>query len=403
MRPTTPCPSLADVDLGDGVHLRLAHEDEYRRLGDALVSAFSSSMTVTDGYEKRLRDITGHSRDSHIWVLVDSSGDVHGGYITPKPDMLDSAHFEFHILGVAPSARGHGYGRQMVFHAFRLAAYYGYEGVEIHSEPKMTFAHRLYYSCGFKRRPDWETKVVDGGERLLFFYYAIKPHAPTDRKDRKEAAMPSADSNLESLLGHDAICPKPYGSVPRPFPNGKAPEPLVLEVADGNAMATALARLAERLDDPGLSIRSERPNSPIATLRTMKGILLTDDWRTMGRTLSMVDAADTLYPSSVEGLRASIDLEDSRIVYDIVGNIPDAVTNGLENPVEMRIMYARLGWFEHTLATHDSVLPYGVTETDYMLAGAFRLFDRVSPLLPRIVAHAEDYPNLSAHARRLLD
>lgn len=165
--------TLLRKDLGDGFVLRLADPSEYDAVGDALVAAFTSGCWVTPGYESGLRAIAKRAETADVWVIVDDSssghGCVHAAVLTPKPTDWHEDRYTFNILGVAPWGRGHGFGRILVNHALAVARAYGYRTVELHSSPQMTHAHQLYYSCGFHRRPDWETWIVDSGQRLLSF------------------------------------------------------------------------------------------------------------------------------------------------------------------------------------------------------------------------------------------
>lgn len=161
--------SLLQWDLGDGFTLRLAEPGEYEAVGDALFAAFHDGCWVTDFYGKGLKRIAQRAETAHVWGIFDAAGTVQAAVLTPKPEDHHEANYTFNILGVAPWGRGHGFGRTLVRHSLDIARAYGYRTVELHSSPQMTAAHRLYYACGFHRRPDWETIIVDRGQRLLTF------------------------------------------------------------------------------------------------------------------------------------------------------------------------------------------------------------------------------------------
>lgn len=182
--------ALLVEDLGDGFTLRIAREDEYGAVGDALTAAFTDGCWVTPEYEAGLRRIAERAETSDVWVVVGADGVVQAAVLTPKPEHHHEERYTFNILGVAPWGRGHGFGRKLVEHALAVGRTYGYRTFELHSSPQMTHAHRLYYSCGFHRRPDWETIIVDRGQRLLTFTRTDYAFADTSVKTgaRPEAA-----------------------------------------------------------------------------------------------------------------------------------------------------------------------------------------------------------------------
>ena len=160
---------LLRQDLGEGFTLRLAVPDEYDTVGDVLDAAFTDGCWVTDEYRQGLHTIARRAETSDVWVVMDAGGAIVAGVLTPKPEDYHEEQFTFNVLGVGPAGRGHGLGRALVEHSLAVAGAYGYRTVELHSSPQMVYAHRLYYSCGFHRRPDWETIIVDSGQRLMSF------------------------------------------------------------------------------------------------------------------------------------------------------------------------------------------------------------------------------------------
>ncbi|MFR0573819.1 GNAT family N-acetyltransferase [Bifidobacterium boum] len=161
--------SLLREDLPDGFTLRLAAPDEYDAVGDTLEDAFTDGCWVTEEYKQGLHAIEQRARTSDVWVIVNHHNDVVAAVLTPKPEYVEGERYTFNVLGVGSAGRGHGLGKALVRHALAVAHAYGYRTVELHSSPQMTYAHRLYYSFGFHRRPDWETIIVDRGQRLLSF------------------------------------------------------------------------------------------------------------------------------------------------------------------------------------------------------------------------------------------
>lgn len=162
-------PTLLRNSITEEFTLRLATPDEYDTIGDALFAAFHDGCWVTEHYGAGLKQVSQMAASAHVWGIFDSSNVVQAAVLTPKPDDYHETNYTFNKLGVAPWGRGHGFGRILVNHSLALARAYGYRTVELHSSPQMTAAHRLYYSCGFHRRSDWETIIVDQGQRLLTF------------------------------------------------------------------------------------------------------------------------------------------------------------------------------------------------------------------------------------------
>jgi ribosomal protein S18 acetylase RimI-like enzyme len=75
---------------------------------------------------------------------------------------------------VAPSARRRGVGRLLVEHILTLAAERGAARVVMNSGPDMIGAHQLYYSMGFTRLTERETRTVEGyTQPLLAFGYEV--------------------------------------------------------------------------------------------------------------------------------------------------------------------------------------------------------------------------------------
>jgi len=161
--------TLLRKKLHGGFLLRLADPSEYDAVGETLYEAFTDGCWVTEEYGHGLRRIRERAETADVWVIVDGEQHIVAAVLTPKPDFYHEENYTFNVLGVGPCGRGHGFGRILVHQALAVAKAYGYRTVELHSSPQMVYAHQLYYSCGFHRRPDWETIIVDSGQRLLSF------------------------------------------------------------------------------------------------------------------------------------------------------------------------------------------------------------------------------------------
>jgi ribosomal protein S18 acetylase RimI-like enzyme len=94
-----------------------------------------------------------------------------GGHIS---ELGQDGELDFRLLAVAPSARRRGLGRLLVEHMITLAAERGAVRVVMNSGPEMTGAHQLYYSMGFSRLTERETRTVPGHTQpLLAFGYEV--------------------------------------------------------------------------------------------------------------------------------------------------------------------------------------------------------------------------------------
>ena len=190
---------LLHVSLPGGLEIRLADPSEYEATADMLCRAFVTSSFVSDLYRHRLLSIPQRSSEEDIWVISDEQGHLYGGYTTIDPIHVADECFAFNTLGVSREVWGRHLGQALVSHAISLATEYGYRRILIHSGPNMVYAHRLYYHCGFKRRPEFETLVVDGGQHLRVFTYDI-PN-PDNREDR--ARIENVRSRIQRLRSYN--------------------------------------------------------------------------------------------------------------------------------------------------------------------------------------------------------
>ena len=112
-------------------------------------------------------------------VAVKTQNVLLGTAVTPRPgghvsELGRDGELDFRLLAVAPSARRRGIGRTLVEHIITLAAERGAVRVVMNSGPDMIGAHQLYYSMGFTRLTERETRTVEGHSRpLLAFGYEV--------------------------------------------------------------------------------------------------------------------------------------------------------------------------------------------------------------------------------------
>jgi ribosomal protein S18 acetylase RimI-like enzyme len=158
------------------VLIRLATADEYEAIGDLGVAAYGHDYDISDGYRRSLRDVAARAAEHEVWVAVDrQTGQLLGSVVTPRPgghvsELGRDGELDFRLLAVAPSARRRGIGRLLTEHVIALAAERGATRVVMNSGPNMTGAHQLYYSMGFTRLPERETRIVDGYTQPLLAF-----------------------------------------------------------------------------------------------------------------------------------------------------------------------------------------------------------------------------------------
>jgi GNAT superfamily N-acetyltransferase len=157
------------------VLVRLASPDEYEAVGNLREGAYLHDYELPDRYRETLRDAA--PRDGHeVWVAVDRhTGRLLGTVVTPGPgghisELGRAGELDFRLLAVAPAARRRGIGRLLVEHVIALAAERGDKSVVMNSGPQMYGAHQLYYSMGFTRLADRETRTVPGHSQPLFAF-----------------------------------------------------------------------------------------------------------------------------------------------------------------------------------------------------------------------------------------
>ncbi|MDQ3991572.1 MAG: GNAT family N-acetyltransferase [Actinomycetota bacterium] len=137
-------------------------------------------------YLQRLADVRGRARTTTVLVAVEDgrvlasatlelTGRVPGGYDRPPLDP-DEAHLR--MLGVHPSARRRGIGRQMVEACMRLARRSGKSRLTLDTTGEMVAARAMYEAMGFLRGPD---QVYPDGFRLLWYERSLHDVVPSPR------------------------------------------------------------------------------------------------------------------------------------------------------------------------------------------------------------------------------
>lgn len=403
---------LLERDLGEGRHLRLARPEEFDEVASVLEAAFTTGCWVTPTYKQRLSAVADRALTAHVWVVADADG-VLGVVFTPRPQYLREAEFTFNTLGVGPRGRGLRLGERLVEHSVALARAFGYARVEIRSSPQMTAAHALYYRYGFVRRIEWETGVVDSGQRLLAFTYRVEDPLPSVRIPLEELPSRWPVPNQPKETPVSLAQYQPPGT--HDHTGGFSPAPprirgrVPLDPARGYRLAAGpealrgrAARIARRLAGAEAFITLDDTQAPTPVLSEAEGVVVSDDWSTLGRSiLAATGQGSAYYP---DDLRADIDTVEVFIAHDLVGGLERALFAGSDESarVAQRVLYARLGEFDQILAARPYLLGESVTAADVSLFGVLIGFDlEYRRHLGWGAASLVDYPNLWAYARNL--
>lgn len=200
------------------ITVRLASAQEFGRVSDLLIDAFSSTFEVPDFYASDLRDVRGHAAEFNVWVACRDS-EILGVVFTAKSVLASDQDSErdseqelpwergFRMLAVSPRARGQGLSRLLIDHAVRELGSLGVRTVSIGTGLRMKSARRLYEAYGFRRRPEREWFLVDGGYRAVTYTYDIPPDeiAPNPAFDeiesrRKPVPVPDVPGSIPGFL-----------------------------------------------------------------------------------------------------------------------------------------------------------------------------------------------------------
>jgi GNAT superfamily N-acetyltransferase len=145
------------------VTVRPVSSDEYDKVGDLVMAAYSALRPVRGPYEDEIRGVAERAAGADVLVAVEG-GELLGtvtfvsGEGSYSREIAGEREAEFRMLAVAPGAQGRGVGRALVDACLRRARALGADRLVLSSGDWMTTAHRLYEGCGFRRTPerDWE-------------------------------------------------------------------------------------------------------------------------------------------------------------------------------------------------------------------------------------------------------
>lgn len=382
-------PGLRRKDLGHGIVIRIAEPSEYTEVGEVLVEAFTHGCWSTPWYLERLRRVDERAHNATVWVAADSEG-VLGAVLTPMPHLHPGQRFTFNILGVGLRGRGRGLGDQLTAHVITLARELGYQHIEIHSGEQMTAAHAIYYRHGFVRRHDWETLVVDGGQRLHTYTLRIS----TDQQRSAEGAdmhetTPVRLDGTHDRVGRFVPTAPTATLLPQPWPASGVGD-LVVPV-DSPAGWPVL--LAARFTGHADRLRVlPVPGTGAPRLLDASGVLVSDD---------PADLLWALVGVSEPSDSASL---DRTVRADVVGGLLTALFGAdvAVREAALRVFYARLGQCDLDLAHQRALGGDQWDAADFTLFGVVIGFDRwYRRWLGWGVASIIDYPHLWRWAREL--
>jgi len=155
------------------VEVSPARPDEYSVLGELVVAAYRSvDAIIWEGYVDILADVAGRAADPGVVVLAARLDRIPVGCATvvlDSPAMAEGHGPESAVLrmvGVAPSAQGHGAGRALITAAIAITRDHQRPFLDLHSQPVMLAAQRLYTALGFVRIPSADLEIP-GGPQLI--------------------------------------------------------------------------------------------------------------------------------------------------------------------------------------------------------------------------------------------
>lgn len=162
--------------------VREARPDEYARVGDLTVAAYTADRDVGD-YAASLRDVASRAKSAHVLVAVDDDGTVLGSATSvldggPYGEIATEHESEFRMLAVDPAAQGRGVGTALVRACADAGRRLGRERLVLSSGEWMRTAHRIYDRLGFVRIPERDWEPVPGVRLHAFALDLIREARP---------------------------------------------------------------------------------------------------------------------------------------------------------------------------------------------------------------------------------
>ena len=236
-----------------------------------------------------------------------------------------------------------------------------------------------------------------------------------------ERLLPLIPQEREDSFGFLDSCEprKPVDKSDRIVPSKNQREALVYKASIVDPRAWA-ALIAIRHDDLAISVEAVDttaleylPEPGLYSADSSKqDALRTNDWRNLSRRLEQ-ETGSALYPLD---LAPRINELDTIIHNDLIASLFGAVASANDEDADqvthrhgaqthavlLRVLYARLGWFDHVLASSPYVLGDTFTDADANLFGVLLTFDLgYRPVFPTPDALISDYPHLWEYAKRI--
>lgn len=155
-------------------------------VGELTLAAYVADgfVTADADYVGQLRDAAARDRDAEVWVAAaargadadaDADSEAILGSVTFCPVgspyreiAVDDREAEFRMLAVAAAARRRGVGRLLAQRCVDRARELGHTRMVMCSDRRMTAAHALYSSLGYRRIPERDWSPVEGVDLLAF-------------------------------------------------------------------------------------------------------------------------------------------------------------------------------------------------------------------------------------------
>ena len=231
--------------------------------------------------------------------------------------------------------------------------------------------------------------IPRGRENAFGFFNPYEPQKPWDRVDRR---LPVGDSGQSFVFRASVVDPRAWAALIAIRHDDV--RMITIETLDPTSLGS--------LPEPQLRRAGEADDAA----------LLTDDWRNVSRVLEQTTGS-SLYPVDLARRIDELDdIIDRDLIISLFGVIASSNSEDVDHmghlhgaqthAVLLRILYARLGWFDHILASSAYVLGDAFTDADANLFGVLLTFDiGYRPAFPTPDALISDYPHLWEYAKRI--
>jgi ribosomal protein S18 acetylase RimI-like enzyme len=170
------------------VEIRPVGATEYERVGDLTVAAYQALPVdhLWGGYDTEIRAVAERVESAEVLVALlheaPFDGEVVGAvtYVSdpdsPWIEWNELGEAQIRLLGVDPSAQGHGVGAALVNACIGRAREQA-RMLLLHTTNHMPAAQRLYSRLGFTRRPDRDVSDYEAEHDMTFMAYTLDPAA----------------------------------------------------------------------------------------------------------------------------------------------------------------------------------------------------------------------------------